>query len=80
MSAVILHFPTRRVRAAAIVQAVIRAANRLGYHPHNAAIAADLARRDYLSGRCSAARAISDMVRQLRAAMRQMKRTAGGEA
>lgn len=79
MSAVILYFPTRRVRAAAVAEAVRRAARRLGYHQHNADYAADLARRDFLSGRCSAARAIFEMVDQLRTAMRLM-RAQGGAA
>ncbi|GAB2314450.1 hypothetical protein [Stenotrophomonas geniculata] len=79
MSAVILHFPTRRVRAIAVADAVRLAARRLGYHQHNADFAADLARRDFLSGRCSAARAVSEMVDQLRTAMRLM-RVQGGAA
>lgn len=72
MSAVILHFPTRRVRAKAVADAVRLAARRLGYHQQNADFAANLARQDFLSGRCSAARAISEMVDQLRTAMRLM--------
>ncbi|HEL4805616.1 hypothetical protein [Stenotrophomonas maltophilia] len=79
MSAVILQFPTRRVRAKAVADAVRHAALRLGYHQHSADFAADLARRDFLSGRCSAARAVSEMVDQLGAAMRQM-RVKGGAA
>lgn len=72
MSAVILHFPTRRVRAAAVAEAVRLAALRLGFHQHNADFAAIIARRDFLEGRCSAARAISDMVDALSTAMRMM--------
>ncbi|WP_432593460.1 hypothetical protein [Stenotrophomonas maltophilia] len=79
MSAVILHFPIASLRANAVAQAVRRAARRLGYHQHNADFAADLARRDFLSGRCSAARAVSEMVDQLRTAMRLM-RVQGGVA
>lgn len=79
MSAVILYFPTRRVRAAAVAEAVRLAALRLGFHPHNADFAAIIARRDFLEGRCSAARAISDMVDGLSTAMRLM-RTQGGAA
>lgn len=79
MSAVILYFPTRRVRAKAVADAVRHAALRLGYHPHNADYAAAIARKDYLSGRYSAARAVSEMVDQLGAAMRQI-RAKGGAA
>ncbi|TIE21024.1 hypothetical protein DI041_03875 [Stenotrophomonas maltophilia] len=79
MSAVILYFPTRRVRAAAVAQAVRLAALRLGFHPHNADFVAIIARRDFLQGRCSAARAISDMVEALNEAARHM-RTKGGAA
>lgn len=79
MSAVILYFPTRRVRAKAVADAVRHAALRLGYHPHNADVAAAIARKDFLSGRYSAARAVSEMVDQLGAAMRQM-RAKGGAA
>ncbi|OCK46177.1 hypothetical protein BA766_15675 [Stenotrophomonas maltophilia] len=79
MSAVILQFPTRRVRAKAVADAVRHAAMRLGYHPHNADCAAAIARKDFLSGRYSAARAVSEMVDQLGAAMRQM-RAKGGAA
>lgn len=79
MSAVILQFPTRRVRAAAVAQAVRLAALRLGFHQHNADFAAIIARRDFLEGRCSAARAISDMVDALSTAMRMM-RAQGGAA
>ncbi|WP_432592149.1 hypothetical protein [Stenotrophomonas maltophilia] len=77
MSAVILYFPTRRVRAAAVAEAVRLAALRLGFHPHNADFAAIIARRDFLEGRCSAARAISEMVDQLRTAMRLMRAKGG---
>ncbi len=79
MSAVILQLPTRRVRAAAVAQAVRLAALRLGFHPYNADFAAIIARRDFLEGRCSAARAISDMVDALSTAMRLM-RAQGGAA
>ncbi|WP_329770501.1 hypothetical protein [Stenotrophomonas maltophilia] len=79
MSAVILYFPTRRVRAKAVADAVRHAALRLGYHPHNADAAAAIARKDFLSGRYSAARAVGEMVDQLGAAMRQM-RAQGGAA
>ncbi|MCF3547825.1 hypothetical protein GUV61_22000 [Stenotrophomonas maltophilia] len=79
MSAVILYFPTRRVRAAAVAEAVRLAALRLGFHPHNADFAAIIARRDFLEGRSSAARAISDMVDALSTAMRLM-RAKGGAA
>ncbi|WP_401742047.1 hypothetical protein [Stenotrophomonas geniculata] len=79
MSAVILQFPTRRVRAKAVADAVRLAARRLGYHQHNADFAANLARQDFLSGRYSGARAVSEMVDQLGAAMRQM-RAKGGAA
>ncbi len=77
MSAVILQFPTRRVRAKAVADAVRHAALRLGYHPHNADTAALIARADFLSGRYSAARAVSEMVDQLGAAMRQMRAQGG---
>ncbi|SMR69320.1 MULTISPECIES: hypothetical protein [Stenotrophomonas] len=79
MSAVILYFPTRRVRAAAVAEAVRLAALRLGFHQHNADFAAIIARRDFLEGRCSAARAIGDMVGALSTAMRMM-RAQGGAA
>lgn len=79
MSAVTLHFPTRRVRAAAVAQAVRLAALRLGFHPHNADFAAIIARRDFLEGRCSAGRAVSEMVDALSTAMRMM-RAQGGAA
>ncbi|UXL30863.1 hypothetical protein [Stenotrophomonas maltophilia] len=77
MSAVILHFPTQRVRAKAVADAVRHAALRLEYHPHNADCAAAIARKDFLSGRYSAARAVSEMVDQLGAAMRQMRAKGG---
>ncbi|WP_414539939.1 hypothetical protein [Stenotrophomonas forensis] len=77
MSAVILQFPTRRVRAKAVADAVRHAALRLGYHPHNADTAAAIARTDFLSGRYSAARAVSEMVDQLGAAMRLMRAQGG---
>lgn len=70
MSAVILHFPIASLRATSVADAVRRAARRLGYHQHNADFAANLARQDFLSGRYSAARAVSEMVDQLRTAMR----------
>lgn len=73
MSDVILQFPTRRVRAKAVADAVRLAARRLGYHQYNADFAANLARQDFLSGRFSAARAVSEMVDQLRTAMRLMR-------
>lgn len=79
MSAAILYFPTRRVRAKAVADAVRHAALRLGYHTHNADAAAAIARKDFLSGRYSAARAVREMVDQLGAAMRQM-RVKGGAA
>ncbi|PZT05478.1 hypothetical protein [Stenotrophomonas maltophilia] len=79
MSAVILQFPTRRVRAKAVAEAVRLAALRLGYHQHNADFAANLARQDFLSGRYSAARVVSEMVDQLRTAMR-LTRAQGGAA
>lgn len=77
MSAVILQFPTRRVRAKAVADAVRLAARRLGYHQHNADFAANLARQDFLSGRYSAARAVREMVDQLRTAMRLMHAQGG---
>lgn len=79
MSDIILQFPTRRVRAKAVADAVRLAARRLGYHQHNADFAANLARQDFLSGRYSAARAVSEMVDQLRTAMR-LTRAQGGAA
>ncbi|MEN5419026.1 hypothetical protein ABE543_06980 [Stenotrophomonas sp. TWI169] len=79
MSAIILQFPTQRARAKAVADAVRLAALRLGYHQHNADSAAAIARRDFVSGRYSAARAVSEMVDQLAAAMRQM-RVKGGAA
>ncbi len=77
MSAVIQQFPTRRVRAKAVADAVRHAALRLGYHPHNADAAAAIARKDFISGRYSAARAVSEMVDQLGAAMRLMRAQGG---
>ncbi len=71
MSAV-LHFPIASLRANSVADAVRLAARRLGYHQHNADFAANLARQDFLSGRYSAARAVSEMVDQLRTAMRLM--------
>lgn len=71
--------PLTRMRAAAVVDAVHRVAVRLGYGPADAGFAAALARHDFISGRCSAARAISDMVDVLRTAMRMM-RAQGGAA
>lgn len=79
MSAVILHFPIASLRATSVADAVRLAARRLGYHQHNADFAANLARQDFLSGRCSAARAVSEMVDHLRTAMRLM-RAQGGAA
>jgi len=80
MSAVLLHFPYRRVRAAAVAEAVRRAAVRLGYHQHHADDAAAMARRDFLSGRRSAAAAISEMNDLLRTAMRAIRAGEGGGA
>ncbi|MBH1392407.1 hypothetical protein I5U25_05740 [Stenotrophomonas maltophilia] len=77
MSDVILQFPTRRIRAKAIADAVRLAARRLGYHQHNADFAANLARQDFLSGRYSAGRAVSEMIDQLRTAMRLMHAQGG---
>ncbi|MEN5285557.1 hypothetical protein ABE494_06360 [Stenotrophomonas lactitubi] len=71
--------PLPRLRAAAVGEVVHRVAARLGYGPADADFAAALARQDFLSGRCSAARAISDMVDALRTAM-QMMRAQGGAA
>jgi hypothetical protein len=76
---VILHFPTRSVHAAAVAQAVRLAALRLGFHPHNADFVAIIASRDFLEGRCSAARAVSDMADALNKAARHM-RAKGGTA
>ncbi len=69
MSAVILPFPRRMLRAVAVAELVRLAALRYGYKPHHADRAASLARADYLTGRYSAAMAIGRMVRDLRAGM-----------
>ncbi|WP_333627838.1 hypothetical protein [Stenotrophomonas cyclobalanopsidis] len=68
MSAVILPFPRRMIRAVAVAEGVRRCATRLGYKPHLADQAASLARADFLRGD-SAAMAIGRMVRDLRAGM-----------
>lgn len=71
--------PLARLRAAAIVEAVHREAARLGYGTADADFAAALARQDFLSGRCSAGRAISEAGDQLRTAMRVATLRAGGQ-
>lgn len=68
MSAVILPFPRRMIRAVAVAEIVRLAALRYGYKPHHADRAASLARADFLRGD-SAAMAIGRMVRDLRAGM-----------
>lgn len=73
MSAVILHFPIASLRATSVADAVRLAARRIGYHQHNADFAANPARQDFSSGQYSAARAVSEMVGQLRTAMRLMR-------
>jgi len=71
MSAVILQFPTSAAqRANGAGLAVAIAARRMGYHPHHIARAAALARREVLDGHKSAARAVSDMTRDLAHAAR----------
>lgn len=72
--------PLTRMRAAAVVDAVHRVAVRLGYGPADAGFAAALARQDFSSGRCSAARAISEARDQLRTAMRISTLGAGGQS
>lgn len=77
MSAVIPQLPIASLRATSVADAVRLAARRLGYHQHNADFAANLARQDFLSGRYSAARAVGEMVDQLRTAMRLMHAQGG---
>lgn len=78
MSAVILQFPTSKVRHAdGAGLAVAIAARRMGYRPHHIARAAALARREVLDGHKSAARAVADMKAVLSLAARP---TTGGAA
>lgn len=74
MSAVVVAFraqPTRAARAQNAAAAVFLAAARMGYKAHLAVRAAHVARTDVLAGGKSAARAISDMKRDLALAARQ---------
>lgn len=73
MSAVVLSFPaapTRDQRAHGAAVAVAIAAGRMGYRAAHIVRAAALARREVLDGRKSAARAVSDMTRDLALAAR----------